>query len=154
MHEVISNARISPSLDTFHIVKSAILLYYQGTKVSVIPNLSNSSSGLIHLALSDVTNIVCHLKKGSPGSDGLPFWIFRDNCELLAPVVLHICCLSISISTVSGCFKWAFITPIPKCSSPSSKDYLTTKSILLRSTSFYRKPTYTILLCEFQSNLS
>ena len=57
------------------------------------------------------------------GPDGIPFWLLRDHCDLLAPAVYHICNLSLSTGTVPNCFKKAYVSPVPKCDNPSTADH-------------------------------
>jgi hypothetical protein len=77
-------------------------------------SLDSLPSRSFEFHLSDVIRILSSLKKGSPGPDSLPFWIFRDYYHILAPSILHICQLSINSCLVPQCFKIASISLIPK----------------------------------------
>ena len=65
---------------------------------------------------------IISLKKGSPGLDGIPFWLLRDFADVLCVPLFHICNLSISSGVVPLCFKEAYITPIQKVPKPSLND--------------------------------
>ena len=53
-------------------------------------------------------------KKTATGPDGLPFWVWRDNCTTLAPVVTALWNKSLSSYTRPTAWKEANINPLPK----------------------------------------
>ena len=72
---------------------------------------------------SEIFEVLRTLKKGSPGPDNLPFWVFRDNRDILTPAIHHLCSRSVVSETVPDCLKRAYVTPIPKCSNPTVLDF-------------------------------
>jgi hypothetical protein len=85
--------------------------------------LDNLPSIALSFTMHDIVHILRNLKKGSPGPDDLPFWILRDNCEVLAPAFYHLCTLSVKSGIFPACFKRALVTPIPKCPHPTTSDF-------------------------------
>ena len=77
----------------------------------------------LHVSSFDLCCVLKSLKKGSPGPDGIPFWVLRDYNFILSPALTFLCQLSISKGEVPSCLKKAFITPIPKCEKPAISDY-------------------------------
>lgn len=86
-------------------------------------NFHQQPSSPISFDENDVSDILRKLKKGSTGPDNIPFWILRDFRSILAPSITFICKLSTSSGIVPSCYKRAIISPIPKCASPSLRDY-------------------------------
>ena len=58
------------------------------------------------------------IKKTANGPDGLPFWVWRDNCTTLAPVVTALWNKSLSSYTWPTAWKGANINPLPKVATP------------------------------------
>lgn len=85
-----------------------------------LPSLPPSS---INISSHDVGDVLRRLKKGSPGPDGIPFWIFRDHYDLLTPAVHHICSLSLTAGIFPDLLKSANVIPIPKQSKGASMEY-------------------------------
>ena len=54
------------------------------------------------------------IKETATGPDGLPFWVWRDNCTTLAPVVTALWNKSLSSYTRPTAWKEANINPLPK----------------------------------------
>lgn len=54
------------------------------------------------------------LNKTATGPDSIPFWLWKDHAEILAPVVAHIWNLSLSTHTWPASWKRANIRPLPK----------------------------------------
>ena len=64
------------------------------------------------------------IKKTAAGSDEIPFWVWRDYAEELAPVVLHLWNLSLRTQTWPMVWKEANIDPLPKTDIPvKDSDY-------------------------------
>ena len=59
----------------------------------------------------DVWAMLKKIKKKSSGPDAIPFWVFRDFCDLFAPAVTIIFNESLLYGKVPLCFKGAFVTP-------------------------------------------
>ena len=55
---------------------------------------TNTRFKLMPVTAEQVTNTVLSLKNSSPGFDGLPMQLFKDNIEGLASAVVYICNLS------------------------------------------------------------
>ena len=77
-------------------------------------------SHVLCLSISEVCEMLHHLKNKSPGPDGIPAWVFRELATILAPSITFIFNWSLRAGHVPQCFKLANITPIPKCSAPST----------------------------------
>ena len=62
-----------------------------------------------HLELQefDVMITLSKIKKTATGPDGLPFWVWRDNCTTQAPVVTALCNKSLSSYTWPTAWKEA-----------------------------------------------
>ena len=64
------------------------------------------------------------IKKTASGSDEIPFWVWRDYADELAPVVLHLWNLSLRTQTWPMVWKEANIDPLPKIDIPvKDSDY-------------------------------
>ena len=72
----------------------------------------------LEVDVTDVWAMMKNIKKKSPGPDGIPYWVFRDFCELLAPAITIIYNGSLRSGKVPLCFKEAYVTPVPKCAKP------------------------------------
>jgi hypothetical protein len=57
------------------------------------------------------------------GIDGLPNWIFKQHADALAPAVTILFNCSMRTQTVPAFFKAANVTAIPKCPSPTERDF-------------------------------
>ena len=66
----------------------------------------------------DVMMALFKIKKTATGPDGLPFWVWRDNCTTLAPVVTALWNKSLSSYTWPTAWKGANINPLPKVATP------------------------------------
>ena len=67
----------------------------------------------------EVSKYLRKLKNKSPGVDGLPPWVLRDFSEILAPAVSFIFNWSLKEKRFPASFKFANVTPVPKCTRPS-----------------------------------
>lgn len=85
--------------------------------------ISSTHSSLLSISLKDVIITLRSLRKGSPGPDSLPFWVFRDYWDFLAPAIHHICGLSFTTGVVPNVLKRAIVVPIPKCDKPTLLDF-------------------------------
>jgi hypothetical protein len=86
-------------------------------------DFSDMPSQPLCISIDEVIFSLKSLKNSSPGSDGLPPWLFCDNRSLLAPVICHIFNLSVSCGIVPDIFKEAFVVPVPKTKNPSCDDF-------------------------------
>ena len=53
-------------------------------------------------------------KSSAPGPDGIPYWIWRDYAQYLAPIITRILNFSLSQQYIPLKWKLANISPIPK----------------------------------------
>ena len=53
-------------------------------------------------------------KSSAPGPDGIPYWIWRDYAQYLAPIITRVLNFSLSQQYIPLKWKLANITPIPK----------------------------------------
>ena len=58
------------------------------------------------------------IKKTASGPDSIPYWVWRDNALLLAPVVTFIWNLSLCSYTWPEAWKESNISPFPKVDTP------------------------------------
>ncbi len=54
------------------------------------------------------------LKRTAPGPDGLPYWLWKDFAQLLAPIITKVFNLSIEQQCVPLMWKLANVNPLPK----------------------------------------
>ena len=59
------------------------------------------------------------LKKTAPGSDDIPYWVFKECSFQLSPVITLIINLSLGLGVVPGAWKKAYISPVPKVKNAS-----------------------------------
>ena len=64
--------------------------------------------------ISMVEHFMMKQKKSAPGPDGIPYWIWRDYAQYLAPIITRILNFSLSRQYVPQRWKLANIAPIPK----------------------------------------
>ena len=88
-------------------------------------NVDTSKLPSCHLELNIglVKSMLKNLKKSAPGVDNLPYWIFKQAAEDLAPVVTLIFNWSLASGIFPSLYKHANISPIPKCGNPSKSDF-------------------------------
>ena len=58
------------------------------------------------------------IKKTASGSNEIPFWVWQDYADELAPVVLHLWNLSLHMQTWPMVWKEANVDPLPKIDIP------------------------------------
>jgi hypothetical protein len=61
------------------------------------------------------------LRKTATGPDEIPFWVWKENADVFAPVMTKIWNESLSTSTWPTSWKIAHIDPLPKVKNP--KEY-------------------------------
>ena len=66
----------------------------------------------------DVMMALSKIKKTATGSDGWLFWVWRDNCTTLAPMVTALWNRSLSCYTWPTAWKEANISPLSKVDTP------------------------------------
>ena len=64
--------------------------------------------------VSMVENFMMKQKSSAPGPDGIPYWIWRDYAQYLAPIITRILNFSLSQQYIPLKWKLANISPIPK----------------------------------------
>jgi hypothetical protein len=104
-------------------VKNVFSSIYDATAPSVIFPHADTPSAPLLVTEQDVSEVLRNLRKGSPGPDELPFWIFRDFRDILSTAIQHICNLSFSSGIFPDSLKCAHVIPIPKCDKPTISDY-------------------------------
>ena len=77
------------------------LLIPEGTRIPVVD-------------VSMVENFMMKQKSSAPGPDGIPYWIWRDYAQYLAPIITRILNFSLSQQYIPLKWKLANISPIPK----------------------------------------
>ena len=97
--------------------------YFCSNFQDIADNFDVSSADLpsspLRISETEVCILLQKLKNKSPGPDGIPAWLLRDFSEALSPAISFLFNWSLSSSCVPACFKFANVTPVPKCSSPS-----------------------------------
>ena len=89
-----------------HYSTPELLLIPKGTRVPVVD-------------VSMVENFMMKQKSSAPGPDGIPYWIWRDYAQYLAPIITRILNFSLSQQYVPLKWKLANITkesPVTECS--------------------------------------
>ena len=61
-----------------------------------------------------VWRLLVHQKRTAPGPDELPYWLWRDYADYLAPVITNIFNSSLRQQYIPLLWKLANVTPIPK----------------------------------------
>ncbi len=61
-----------------------------------------------------VISFLTKLKRTGPGPDGLPYWLWKDFAQLLAPIITKVFNLSIEQQCVPLMWKLANVNPLPK----------------------------------------
>ncbi len=61
-----------------------------------------------------VIRFLTKLKRTAPGPDGLPYWVWKDFAQLLAPIITKVFNLSIEQQCVPLMWKLANVNPLPK----------------------------------------
>ena len=65
-----------------------------------------------------------HLKKTATGPDNIPFWLWRDNADILTPVIYKMWNIPLEHSIWPSSWKRAIVNPLPKVDIPKNKsDY-------------------------------
>ena len=59
--------------------------------------------------------ILARTKETSPGSDNVPYWVYRDCAHELYEVFTMIVNMSVAFGVVPSVWRAAIITPVPKC---------------------------------------
>ncbi|MEL7309308.1 MAG: hypothetical protein AAGK05_16570, partial [Pseudomonadota bacterium] len=92
----------------------------------VEPNqtIHNTSSQPPQLSLTDVVDIMRKCKRTAPGPSNIPFFLFKQFWDILAPIYLYVWNSSLKHGTFPKCYKRANLTPIPKTNNPKlSNDF-------------------------------
>ena len=98
-------------------LNNTIELQSQSHDYSHLPDFYN-------LEIEDVQRIFERTRKASPGTDNLPYWLFRHCSIQLAPIITHLFNLSLTSGRPPIHWKRAIVTPIPKKSNPTVFDDL------------------------------
>jgi hypothetical protein len=86
--------------------------------LSSLPRQSNSC--FVLFIEYEVFQVLSEVIKTSPGSDQLPYWLFRECVGLLSPVVKHLFNIILPTGTCPASWKRAIVTPIPKINQPTA----------------------------------
>ena len=102
-----------------------------------------------------VWNCITHLKNTAMGLDRIPFWIWKDNTEILVPVVTKIWNLSLASHTWPTSWKRATIKPLPKVEIPKSyQDYRGINITPVIARAFERIVYQNYVKCTLEKNLT
>jgi hypothetical protein len=78
-------------------------------------------------SITQVKNALLKIRKTATGPDEIPFWVWKENADVFAPVVTKIWNESLSTSTWPTSWKIAHIDPLPKVENP--KEYCESRGI-------------------------
>ena len=67
----------------------------------------------------DVLLALSKIKKTASGPDGIPYWVWKDNCTTLAPVIAKVWNLSLLFRAWPCSWKQSNINPLPKVDAPT-----------------------------------
>lgn len=81
-----------------------------------------TASHPLQLELSDVVNVMRKCKKTSQGPSNIPFFVFKDFWDIIAPLFLHIWNLSLKSGIFPAHYKRANLIAIPKTKNAKSAD--------------------------------
>lgn len=76
----------------------------------------------LQLELSDVVSVMRKCKRTSQGPSNIPFFVFKDFWDIVAPLYLHVWNLSLKSSVFPAQYKRANLVPIPKTKSAKTAD--------------------------------
>ena len=74
---------------------------------------------LLMLNEYDVLLALSRIRKTATGPDGDPYWVWKDNCTTLTPVVTALWNLSLPSHSWPIAYKEANINPLPKIDAPT-----------------------------------
>ena len=87
----------------------------------VDPNYVDIDPGTVIAPVLDEYQVMLALskiKKSEPGPDGIPHWVWKENADLLAPVITAIWNLSLKKHAWPSAWKQANINSLPKVHTP------------------------------------
>jgi hypothetical protein len=82
-------------------------------------------------SITQVKNALLKIRKTATGPDEIPFWVWKENADVFAPVMTKIWNQSLSTSTWPTSWKIAHIDPLPKVENP--KEYCEFRGINVTS---------------------
>lgn len=82
--------------------------------------LSTSTSTSISISIEDVKYALKKLSHTATGPSKIPYWVYKENSDLLAPTLTRLFNLSMELSIFPKLLKKELITAIPKVSLPQS----------------------------------
>ena len=107
------------------------------------------------LTLDDVVTAIKELApKKSCGEDGIPAFIVKGCCAILAPVLLHLFNMSLQTNTFPSAWKNALIVPVHKAGSTMSVDNYRPIALLSAFSKVFEKSIFKHISFHFQPTLS
>jgi len=86
--------------------------FYDKLQVPELPPLNDSNK--IEITLLEVLNVMLKCRKTSPGPGDIPYWVFNEYWDILAPLYCFVWNLSLRNGRYPKCYKNANLIPIPK----------------------------------------
>ena len=69
----------------------------------------------VNYSRDSIELILARTKKTSPGSDNVPYWLYRDCAHELYEVFTMIVNMSVAFGVLPSAWRTAIITPVSKC---------------------------------------
>ena len=76
------------------------------------------------ISLQEVCNILQNCKRTSAGPSEIPYFVFREHYDILAPLYHHVWNLSLSLGKFPKCYKNADVYPLPKTKNAKSAEQI------------------------------
>ena len=80
--------------------------------------------------VEEIKNVILHAKNTNPGPDLIPIHIFKNNIDIFAPVITHLCNLSLSTGIFPNVHKKGNIIPLCKGNTMGTDDFYEAQSRL------------------------
>ena len=108
------NSNISSVIDPQHINSYFQSVNMDANYISPQPILIPIGTRVPTIDEPTVINFLTNLKRTTQGPDGLPYWLWKDFAQSLAPIITKAFNLSIEQQCIPLMWKLANVNPIPK----------------------------------------
>ena len=116
-HRKHSNFRIDESAfqpEDLNVALSLRCAIQEGERLEPAPIFDLENTFAPKLTISEVVLLMKRCKRTSAGPSKIPHFVFRDYCDILAPLYLYVWNRSLSVGIFPRCYKSADLLPIPK----------------------------------------
>jgi hypothetical protein len=106
------------------------------------PSFDLSSRPAPQLSVVDVLQVMKHCKKTASGPSNIPYFVYSDYWDILAPLYLYIWNRSLQMGTFPICYKSADLVPIPKTRNAKESNDIRGISITSISSRLFEKAVH------------